>query len=82
MANRALLVGINRYKMSNSNLSGCMNDVTNILDSLIKFFGFTTEDMRVLTDERATKKAIMERLDWLVKGAKATGPLPITSVST
>jgi len=71
MTNRALLVGINRYMMSNSDLSGCVNDVTNIRDSLIKFFGFQTEDIRVVTDERATKKGIMDRLKWLVKGAKA-----------
>jgi len=71
MPNRALLVGINKYKMANSDLSGCVNDVTNIRDSLIKFFGFKIDDIRVVTDERATKKAIMERLTWLVKGAKA-----------
>ena len=71
MANRAILVGINKYKMANSDLSGCVNDVTNIRDSLIKFFGFKIDDIRVVTDERATKKAIMDRLKWLVKGAKA-----------
>ncbi len=71
MADRAVLVGINRYQMANSDLSGCVNDVTNIRDSLIKFFGFEAEDMRVVTDERATKKNIVERLKWLVKGAKA-----------
>jgi hypothetical protein len=71
MADRAVLVGINKYKMANSDLSGCVNDVTNIRDSLIKFFGFQVDDIRVLTDERATKDNIMERLKWLVKGAKA-----------
>lgn len=71
MAQRALLVGINKYKMENSDLSGCVNDVTNIRDSLIKFFGFQADDIRVITDQRATKKNIMERLAWLVKGAKA-----------
>ena len=71
MANRAVLVGINKYKMANSDLSGCVNDVTNVRDSLIKFFGFKIDDIRVITDDRATKKAIMERLTWLVKGAKA-----------
>jgi len=30
MANRAVLVGINKYKMANSDLSGCVNDVTNV----------------------------------------------------
>jgi metacaspase-1 len=71
MPNRALLVGINRYKMANSDLSGCVNDVTNVRDSLLKFFGFEVDDIRVVTDERATKKAILERLKWLVKGTKA-----------
>ena len=71
MANRAVLAGINKYKMANSDLSGCVNDVTNIRDSLIKFFGFKIDDIRVVTDDRATKKGIMERLTWLVKGAKA-----------
>ena len=70
MPNRALLVGINKYKMANSDLSGCVNDVTNIRDSLIKYFDFTVDDIRVITDERATKMAIMERLTWRVKGAK------------
>jgi hypothetical protein len=71
MAQRALLVGINRYKMEGSDLSGCVNDVTNIRDSLIKFFGFAAEDIRLVTDGRATKKNIVERLQWLVKGVKA-----------
>jgi hypothetical protein len=30
MANKALLVGINKYKIPGSDLSGCVNDVTNI----------------------------------------------------
>lgn len=71
MGQKGLLVGINKYKMANADLSGCVNDVTNIRDSLIKFFGFTADDIRVVTDERATKKNIMDRLGWLVKGAKA-----------
>ncbi|MBI4768676.1 MAG: caspase family protein [Deltaproteobacteria bacterium] len=71
MSQKALLVGINKYKMANSDLSGCVNDVTNVRDSLLKFFGFKLEGIRVVTDERATKKAILERLEWLVKGAKA-----------
>ena len=70
MANRALLVGINKYKMANSDLSGCVNDVTNVRDSLLKFFGFKIDDIRVVTDERATKKAIMERLTGWSRGPR------------
>jgi hypothetical protein len=71
MANRAVLVGINRYKLPGSDLQGCVNDVTNVRDILMKYFGFTVRDIRVIVDERATKKAIMARLAWLVKGARS-----------
>ncbi|MBI4596648.1 MAG: caspase family protein [Candidatus Tectomicrobia bacterium] len=71
MAKRALLVGINKYKMPGADLSGCVNDVTNVRDILLKYFGFTARDIRVLTDERTTKKNILSRLTWLVDKAKA-----------
>jgi len=70
MTQKALLIGINRYRMPDSDLQGCVNDVTNIRDILLKYFGFGVKDIRVLADERATKKAIMQRLEWLVKGAR------------
>jgi len=71
MANKALLVGVNRYKLPGSDLQGCVNDVTNVRDVLLKYFGFTVKHIRVLADTRATQKAILSRLDWLVKGAKS-----------
>jgi metacaspase-1 len=71
MANKAFLVGVNIYEMPGSNLSGCVNDATNVRDILLKYFGFSVKDIRVLVDGRATKKAIMERLEWLVKDARA-----------
>jgi hypothetical protein len=36
MANRALLVGVNKYKIAGADLSGCVNDVTNMRDILLK----------------------------------------------
>jgi hypothetical protein len=42
----------------NSDLSGCVNDVTNVRDSLFKFLGFKIDDIRVITDERATKNLL------------------------
>jgi metacaspase-1 len=63
MANKALLVGVNIYKLPGSNLSGCVNDATNVRDILLKYFGFAVKDIRVLADARATRKAIMERLE-------------------
>ena len=70
MGNKALLVGINKYKIADSDLSGCVNDATNVRDVLLKYLGFEIGDIRLITDERATKDAIIEGLKWLVKGAK------------
>jgi hypothetical protein len=65
----ALLVGINDYKSIND-LQGCINDVTNVRYILKTFFGFTNDDIRVLTNERATKKNILYRLEKMVKKAR------------
>ncbi|MFH1627110.1 MAG: caspase family protein [Pseudomonadota bacterium] len=70
MPNRALLVGINKYKIPGADLNGCVNDVTNIRDILLKHFAFTVKQIRLMVDGRATKNAIMDRLKWLVKDAK------------
>ena len=71
MGNRALLVGINRYRLPGSDLQGCVNDVTNVRDVLLKYFGFKVKDIRVLADDRATRAGILKRLEWLVKKATA-----------
>lgn len=72
MANKALLVGINRYQTASApgNLNGCINDVTNMRNILKTYLGFENEDIRVLADERATKANIIHRLNWLIRGAK------------
>jgi len=36
MANKALLAGINKYEIPGADLSGCVNDVTNVKDSWIR----------------------------------------------
>jgi hypothetical protein len=71
MTRRALLVGINRYPDPANRLSGCVNDVLQVSDLLHRGFGFDpTRDIRLLTDERATTRRIIERLHWLVGGAR------------
>jgi hypothetical protein len=70
MARRAVMVGINDYR-GVSDLRGCLNDVTNMRDILRNYLGFKNAEIRVLTDDRATKAGIIERLNWLVAGAKA-----------
>jgi hypothetical protein len=61
----AFLCGINLYENGN-NLQGCVNDVVDIRERLIKNYGFVPDNIRVLTDYRATKKAICEHVEWLI----------------
>lgn len=69
MAKKALLVGIN-YPGTSHALRGCVNDVLIMSNLLSKQYGFRTKDKRMLTDRSATTANIMERLEWLVDGAK------------
>src|SRR6476646_4921163 len=64
---RALLIGINEY-LSQPQLNGCVNDITDMAEYLVEKHGFASEDIRLLSDTRATADAIRERLDWLVHG--------------
>lgn len=66
---RALLVGINQYQDQRNNLKGCVNDVLLMGKTITEHFGFNPEDIRLLTDKRATTANIRERLNWLVDGA-------------
>ncbi len=68
MARRALLVGINDYR-SMQDLRGCHNDVSNVRSILKEYLGFTNNDIRVLIDNRATKDAILYRLEYMVDKA-------------
>ena len=72
MARRALLVGLNHYPNSANNLKGCINDVLQTSKILQEAYGFDdARQIRLLTDERATTKAIIDRLRWLVAGSRA-----------
>jgi hypothetical protein len=67
---KALLVGINRYPDPGNELKGCVNDVRQMAETLKIRYGFAGEgNMRVLTDARATTKAILDGLAWLTAGA-------------
>jgi len=63
---RALLVGINDYPGTQNDLQGCVNDITNLYDVLVKYFGFASTDIVMLSDKRATKQAILEGLRGLI----------------
>lgn len=72
MNNKALLVGINAYPNPNNNLRGCINDIVDMeyfIASKNKIY--PKENIRTLTDSKATKKGILTALNWLLLGASA-----------
>jgi metacaspase-1 len=69
-ANRALLVGINKYP--DAALQGCVNDIRDMGKEIVTACGFRPKEIRILTDSRATTAAIKSALTtWLVKDAKS-----------
>ncbi|MDK2743271.1 MAG: caspase family protein [Nitrospira sp. BO4] len=70
MAKRAVLIGINKYQIPGADLSGCVNDVTNLSEALKTYYGFTDKDMTTLTDLKATKKAMQAAIKKLIGGGK------------
>ena len=71
MAKRALLIGVNEYRIAGANLRGCVNDVLNIERTLLKYFEFPATAIKKLVDSQATKKKIEAGITALFKGAKA-----------
>jgi metacaspase-1 len=70
MAKRALLIGINKYQVPGADLRGCVNDVTNLQKVLTQYYGFAGKDVTILTDLKATKKAMQAAIQKLIAGAK------------
>ena len=70
MAKKAVLIGINRYRIQGADLRGCVNDVKNMQAALTAYLGFAKGDVTVLTDYDATKKAMQAAIKGLVAGAK------------
>jgi hypothetical protein len=76
MAKRALLVGINDYAplgAGGPDLRGCVNDVQDMANTLsvLGIVPASPTTMRILTDGRATRAAIIAGLTWLITGAQA-----------
>lgn len=85
-ARRAILVGINDYSASGikppvagsaeparglRNLEGTVNDVLAIRQSLLDRYGFAERDIVTLTDQKATREAILQTIEQhLVKPAR------------
>lgn len=70
MAKRAVLIGINKYQIPGSDLSGCVSDVKNLTGVLTTYYGFADKDITTLTDLQATKKAMQAAMQKLIKSGK------------
>lgn len=72
MKNKALLVGINDYPLPGNDLRGCINDIEDMRHFIAhQNKVYALENIRTITDNKATKKGIMEQLDWLLEGITA-----------
>ena len=69
---RALVVGVDRYADPGfSNLLGAARDARNIRWLLTEHLGFESDQIRMLTDEQATRDGIVDGIrDWLVDGSR------------
>jgi len=70
-ADRALLIGINDYSVGGfSPLSGTLNDVASMNMLLQEGFELDAADIKTLTDQDATRQAILDTMDeWLIDGS-------------
>jgi hypothetical protein len=68
----ALCVGINRYQhFPSATLNGCVRDAQDMALLLTDLLGFQDSDITLMTDEAATKAAILRELNRMVEGALA-----------
>lgn len=70
MAKRAVLIGINKYRVPGADLRGCVNDVKNLQQALTTYSGFSAKDITTLTDLQATKKAMQSAIQKLIASGK------------
>lgn len=68
---KALCVGINNFKnYPNDALRGCVNDVNDMTDLLVKWYGIAPQNIVQLKDDQATKANIMQNIKKMVDAAK------------
>lgn len=77
---KALLIGINYYN-TKKELNGCINDVANLKEFLMRAYQYKPEDMVILTDDQSnprsvpTKANILRAMRWLVDNAQPNDSL-------
>ncbi|CRZ17150.1 caspase family protein [Mycolicibacterium neworleansense] len=70
MAKKAVLIGVNRYRVPGNDLRGCVPDVKNMAKLLQRQYEFESDDISLITDFKATKEAIEEAITGLIRGAR------------
>ncbi len=70
MAKKAVLIGINRYRVPGADLRGCVPDVKNMSRLLQNQYGFDAADITMITDFDATKEAMEEAIAGMVNAGK------------
>ncbi|CDP87106.1 MULTISPECIES: caspase family protein [Mycolicibacterium] len=70
MAKKAVLIGVNRYRIPGNDLRGCVPDVKNMAKLLQQQYEFDADDISVITDFKATKEAIETAVTGLIGGAR------------
>jgi hypothetical protein len=78
---RALCVGVNTYPNPQLELKGCVNDAKGWAALLHEHYDFTTSDITVLRDKRATKAKVMAALDAMLADARRGDVLVFTNSS-
>jgi len=70
--NRALLVGVGKYRVSEADLPGIDKDIK-MMKQVVKKAGFTDGQIRVLRDRAATLAGIEQAIeDWIIAGVEST----------
>ncbi|MCB0660617.1 MAG: caspase family protein [Saprospiraceae bacterium] len=73
MTKKALIIGVNDYApigVGGPDLKGCVNDALDMANTLV-ICGFGVRNIRILTNQRATKANILRGMSWLFKNSKA-----------
>lgn len=81
MAKRAFCVGINDYPYDGSDLNGCVNDANAWAELLIDHFDFPSTDVKIITDQEATKANMIAGIKDLLAGSKSGDVLVFTNSS-
>lgn len=77
---KALIIGIN-YIGTQNQLRGCINDAHNIFNFLTSMYGYSPDDIVMLTDDQTdmvrvpTRNNMLRAMQWLVNGAQPNDSL-------